>query len=397
MIVLLPRGAIASEWHMFASDRRIADRWPDEETLGENTASPKDESRKTAMTSTRKAAEKTRFSFSETETDYAARLKNDGTGNAGVHSGHLEKLNFIEVESPEGFCPFWHSFRSTDDSLIGHYHVLASNDLWSIAIHDFTLSHDMFMEFRLPEYLSVAWYQSISGEQFTPYQKLRANSIWGFCSSDEGWRGFIHGGIPVQSVSVEVRPELSHEYLSREYGGQFERVCDAFASLNDMEDFPEMRKLLRTLWPQPGDENRSRIYYEGKVLETMGLIVERTKASKPTAPLRPIADGDRAHILSVTSYIDDHCSGILRIADLSRAACMSPTKFKECFKAVTGSTLTRYVQRRRISQSELLLRQSDLSIEQISRAVGYSCTSRFSELFRRETGLLPSEYRDGLR
>lgn len=349
------------------------------------------------MTSTKRANERIGLSFSETEADYEARLENGGTGKAGVHSAHLEKLNFVEVESPRGFCPLWHSFHSTDDSLTGHYHVLAPSDGWSIAIHDFTLSHDMFMEFRLPEYLSVAWYQSISGEQFTPYQKLRADSIWGFYSGEEGWRGFIHGGIPIRSVSVEVRPELSREYLSREYGGQFERVRDAFASLNDLEDFLEMRKLLRGLWPQRGDESRSRLYYEGKVLETMGLIVERTKASKPTSPSRPVADGDRAHILSVASYIDDHCSSAMRVADLSRAACMSPTKFKECFKAVTGSTLTRYVQRRRISQAELLLRQPDLSIGQVSHAVGYSCTSRFSELFRRETGLLPSEYRNDVR
>ena len=38
----------------------------------------------------------------------------------------------------------------------------------------------------------------------------------------------------------------------------------------------------------------------------------------------------------------------------------------------------------------------DLSIEQVAHAVGYTCASRFSELFRRETGLLPSEYRRGL-
>ncbi|MFR1637756.1 MAG: helix-turn-helix domain-containing protein [Eggerthellaceae bacterium] len=43
-----------------------------------------------------------------------------------------------------------------------------------------------------------------------------------------------------------------------------------------------------------------------------------------------------------------------------------------------------------------LLRMPDLSIEQVAHAVGYTCASRFSELFRRETGLLPSEYRRGL-
>ena len=93
----------------------------------------------------------------------------------------------------------------------------------------------------------------------------------------------------------------------------------------------------------------------------MGLIVERTKARRDTSG-RAVAPEDRERIQAVALYIDDHCASALTVDDLARAACMSPTKFKECFKAVTGSTLTRYVQSRRISQSEGLLRMPDLSI-----------------------------------
>ena len=75
---------------------------------------------------------------------------------------------------------------------------------------------------------------------------------------------------------------------------------------------------------------------------------------------------------------------------------MSPTKFKETFLKVNGKTLTQYVQGRRMSQAELLLRQGDLTIEQVARSVGYTCASRFSELFRREVGMLPSEFRKTL-
>lgn len=46
-----------------------------------------------------------------------------------------------------------------------------------------------------------------------------------------------------------------------------------------------------------------------------------------------------------------------------------------------------------MSQAELLLRQSDLSIGQVARAVGYSCPSHFSALFKREAGMLPGEFR----
>lgn len=311
-----------------------------------------------------------------------------------IHAPTLELAGFDEVERPEGFCPLWRSYHSDGGNSRGDFHILAPSNRWQIAIHDFTLVQDALMEFKLPEYLSVAWYDSISGEEFSPYRKLRAKSIWGFYSGEGGWRGLVHGGVPVRSVSVEVMPQMSRDYLEQEYGGQFDRVRDAFASLNDSDDFPELRAVLSRLWPRPGDEQRSQLYYEGKVFEVMGLIVERTKVRPPQAR-RAVSSEDRDRILNVASYIDDHCASTLKVPDLARAACMSPTKFKGCFKAITGSTVTEYVQGRRISQAEQLLRQPDLSIEQVARTVGYTCASRFAELFRRETGLLPSEYRAG--
>ena len=160
-----------------------------------------------------------------------------------IHAPSLEQIGFEEYEPPEGFCPLWRSYRGEGETS-GSFHILAPSDRWQIAIHDFTLLHDTVMEFELPEYLSVAWYESISGEEFTPYRRLRAKSIWGFYSGDGGWRGLVHGGVPVKAVSIEVRPEMSRAYLEREYDGQFERVRDAFASLSDDGDSPELRALL---------------------------------------------------------------------------------------------------------------------------------------------------------
>lgn len=319
----------------------------------------------------------------------------DALTEAGIHGSTLGTAGFETIPNPPGFCPLWHSFMSSEGPTRGHFHVLAVPELWQISIHDFILPEDTLLDFKLPEYLSVTYFDSISGEEFTPYRKLRAKNIWGFCSDEGGWRGLVHGGLPIRAIGIEVQPNMSQTFLEREYGGQFARVRDAFAALNDSGDFPELRALLKGLWPKPGDENRSVLYYEGKVLEAMGLIVERTK-TRPTISGKCVLPADRERIENIVSYIDDHCANEHRVSDLARAACMSPTKFKECFKAVTGSTLTHYVQARRISQAESLLRLPDLSIEQIAHAVGYTCPSRFSELFRRETGLLPSEYRKGI-
>lgn len=306
----------------------------------------------------------------------------------------LAEAGFEEVPSPSGFDPLWRSFASRDGSFDGRYHLCTLGSEWNIVIHDFTLAEDQVLEFDLPDYLSVSWHESISGEELSPYRKLKAKALWGFCSGGTAWRGLIHGGIPVKSVGIEVSPAMSATYLEREYGGQFERVRDAFLSLNDMHAFPEMRALLMGLVPQSGDEGRTAMYYEGKVLEALGLLVERTRRASKTPSAR-LSPEDICRIRAVAAYIDDHAPLRMSVPDLSRAACMSPTKFKACFRAETGLSVTSYIQQRRVSMAEALLRQPDLSIAQVGRAVGYTCASRFSEIFRRETGLLPSEYRQG--
>ena len=67
--------------------------------------------------------------------------------------------------------------------------------------------------------------------------------------------------------------------------------------------------------------------------------------------------------------------------------------FPSCFKKYYDCTITEYVQQRRMSQAEYLLAYTELTVGQVAQTVGYSTSSRFAELFRKSTGLLPLEYR----
>ena len=66
---------------------------------------------------------------------------------------------------------------------------------------------------------------------------------------------------------------------------------------------------------------------------------------------------------------------------------------KSCFKKYYDCTITEYIQQRRMSQAEYLLAYTELTVGQVAQTVGYSTSSRFAELFRKSTGLLPLEYR----
>lgn len=66
---------------------------------------------------------------------------------------------------------------------------------------------------------------------------------------------------------------------------------------------------------------------------------------------------------------------------------------KRRFKSATGVTLIEYVQNLRVEEAKRQLEAGSIAIDEISAAVGYEDSSFFRRLFKRLTGLTPSQYR----
>jgi len=66
---------------------------------------------------------------------------------------------------------------------------------------------------------------------------------------------------------------------------------------------------------------------------------------------------------------------------------------KRRFKIATGSSLMEHLQNLRVEEAKLLLESRELPVDEISFVVGYEDPSFFRRLFKRRTGLTPSQYR----
>ena len=98
-------------------------------------------------------------------------------------------------------------------------------------------------------------------------------------------------------------------------------------------------------------------------------------------------------IVRVIQYIDDNFSQTIKSAELSRLANMSATKLKKLFRQFTGCTITEYILSKKTDYASHLLADSDLSIEELAKKVGFDTVAGFSTLFKKQTGIPPSEYR----
>ena len=93
-----------------------------------------------------------------------------------------------------------------------------------------------------------------------------------------------------------------------------------------------------------------------------------------------------------------YVQGLVRLLPISafkpdrKKACLAP-KPHNLFKEVTGKSYTEFIASIRMERAKEMLALTDLSINDISRAVGYEDQNYFSRYFRKIEGCSPLEYR----
>ena len=90
-------------------------------------------------------------------------------------------------------------------------------------------------------------------------------------------------------------------------------------------------------------------------------------------------------------YLRDHLHESLSIEDLCRQVGFSKYYFCHVFKKVTGRTVMDYTNSLRCSQARGLLESGECSISECAARCGFSDVSYFTKVFKRQTGLLPSQ------
>ena len=98
-------------------------------------------------------------------------------------------------------------------------------------------------------------------------------------------------------------------------------------------------------------------------------------------------------IRSVVNYINQHLSSELSLATLASEFGKNASYLSSEFKKEVGDTLTTYINKHRILASLRYFNTTDMSVAEVSNAVGYTDMGYFSRLFRKYVGQSPREYK----
>lgn len=99
------------------------------------------------------------------------------------------------------------------------------------------------------------------------------------------------------------------------------------------------------------------------------------------------------HLLRAKDLADARYFEPLEVADLARAAGLSPAHFSREFRRAFGDPPHAYLLTRRLERAAALLRTTDNSVAEICLAVGLQGVGSFTTSFKRAFGMTPTEYR----
>ena len=152
---------------------------------------------------------------------------------------------------------------------------------------------------------------------------------------------------------------------------------------------PTLRQVFESF--SAGSEAYRLIFWKIKVLELLALLAAGEGCREKRLTEYP------AEQVEIIRQIHDRLIGNLEqrcsIEELSRQYLMNPTTLKQMFKTIYGTSIAAHIREHRMEAAARLLAQTDMSIADVARQVGYDSQSRFSAAFKAYYGMLPKEYR----
>lgn len=109
---------------------------------------------------------------------------------------------------------------------------------------------------------------------------------------------------------------------------------------------------------------------------------------------RPADSPEESELVQyIIGQIEKNFMEKLSLAELARKCCYSLAYVSKRLKEETGMTFQAYLQRMRIRESCRLLANTSKKVAEISGLVGYSDAKFFNQLFKKQMGMTPREFK----
>ena len=129
----------------------------------------------------------------------------------------------------------------------------------------------------------------------------------------------------------------------------------------------------------------------GEPVEQRTIVVPPVGVTRrPSTDLLAVEDKNVAQAMRLIR--DQACDG-LSVADILKQVPISRRRLEYAFRNAIGRSIHQQIMHERLERAKRFLVRSNMPLADIAARCGYSYPTRLSEIFKRETGLTPSDYR----
>jgi AraC family transcriptional regulator len=243
----------------------------------------------------------------------------------------------------------------------------------------------------------LAW--SISGE--VDFQEREGNGPWTTNRIKKGSFFLTSGGAPYEcrwkavtaepfiSMHVSIELPLLQAAMEEVFGANA-----AKAQLKNLSAFTDaaLDWLMETLRVELMRRQASPLLVQGlaqaiavHLARNYTEVIQEPRSTSPSLP--------GFKLRQITDWMAEHLAEEFHLDRVAALAGLSKFHFNRLFKSATDVSPSRYHINLRMEQAKRQLRETKKSVVEIALDVGYATPSHFAQLFRRETGLSPSDYR----
>lgn len=243
----------------------------------------------------------------------------------------------------------------------------------------------------------LAW--SVSGEAV--FQEREGNQPWVTHNLKKGSLFLTSGGAPYEcrwrAVSVEpfeslavfVSLPLLQRALAEVFGAKAPQ-----ARLKDLSAFTDgvLHGYLEQVHAELLRRKASALLLQG-LAQAIAIHLARHYAAMADDAHHgsPALPGHK--LRRITDWMAEHLAEDFNLDRLAAEAGLSKFYFNRLFKTAVGVSPSHYQINLRLAEAKRRLRETKRSVVDIALDIGYANPSHFAQLFRRETGLSPSDYR----
>ncbi len=124
-------------------------------------------------------------------------------------------------------------------------------------------------------------------------------------------------------------------------------------------------------------------------MELADMGMQRIKSSGEKLEINHLED----LTLRFFALLVENCKKWHEVSEYSTELCVTPVYLSRTVKSVTGKTAMDWINNARIAEAKILLRRTDLNVQELADKLNFSDQSAFGKFFKKHTGKSPVEYK----